>query len=85
MGKTKSLKRPILVLKKFNEHILWALPITTKQKEGKYYYQMEYGGEIYTIILSQIRLISNKRLARKIRKLQMEEFDKIREKIKELV
>ena len=84
-GKNKKFERPVLVLKKFNQHILWALPITTKQKEGRYYHNIEYEGETYVIILSQLRLISSKRLTRKIRRLQKEEFDKIREKIKELV
>ena len=66
-GKNKYFLRPILVLKKFNPEILWALPITSSDKKGKYYYQYKYKGKKFSVILSQIRLISSKRLLRKIR------------------
>jgi mRNA interferase MazF len=81
-GKNETFERPILVVKKFNRHILWALPLTSKEKIGKYYYQIEYGGEKSTIILSQLRLISSKRLIRKIRKLPSGEFKKIKDILK---
>ncbi|MCK5510676.1 type II toxin-antitoxin system PemK/MazF family toxin [Candidatus Parcubacteria bacterium] len=66
-GKNRNFERPVLILKKFNKNILLALPITSKDKTGKYYYQFKYDGVKYSIILSQIRLISNKRLLRRLR------------------
>lgn len=84
-GKHRLFERPIMVLKKFNHDILWALPITTKDKTGKYYYQFEYEGRRYSVILSQLRLISSKRLLRKIRTLSKNDFENIKKEIKNLL
>lgn len=84
-GKNRNFERPVLVLKKFNKSILLALPITSKNKTGKYYYQFEHNGAKYSIILSQIRLISSKRLLRKLRIFPDVEFEKARKFIKELI
>jgi mRNA interferase MazF len=84
-GKNDKFERPILVLKKFSKDILWALPLTSKDKTGEYYYQFEYNRKKYSVILSQIRLISSKRLLRKVRVLSDVEFEKVRNKFKNLV
>lgn len=84
-GKNDNFERPILILKKFSRDILWALPITSKSKIGEYYHQFERDGEKYSIILSQLRLISSKRLLRKIGVVAGGEFEKIRERIRMLV
>lgn len=84
-GKNEMYERPVLVFKKFNENVFWALPLTSKQKEGKYYLKTEYNGEVYNIILSQLRLISSKRLLRNIRTLPENEFNIIKYKIKEFL
>lgn len=84
-GKNKYFLRPVLILKKFNPKVLWILPITTSGKNGKYYYQYEYDNKKYSIILSQIRLISSKRLLRKIRILSKEDFEKTKKKFIKLL
>jgi mRNA interferase MazF len=84
-GKNSNYERPVLVLKKFNKNILWALPLTSKIKEGKYYFNTENEGEKSSVILSQLRLISSKRLLRKIRTLPEGEFLEIRKRIKDLI
>lgn len=81
-GKNDYFERPVLVLKKFNRHVLWALPITSKRKNGKYYFNMRYKDEDYQVILSQLRLLSSKRLTRKIRTISKKEFDQIRDKVR---
>jgi len=81
-GKNENFERPVLVLKKFNKDMLWALPITSQYKTGEYYYNFEYAGKKYSVILSQLRTISSKRLSRKIRRLPEGDFNKIRELIK---
>lgn len=84
-GKNERFERPVLILKVFNRDIFWALPITSKEKTGKYYYQFEHSGNKYSVILSQIRLISSKRLLRKIRVLPDTDFEKVRKLIKDLI
>ena len=85
-GKNDNFERQILVLKKFNEHLLWAIPLTTKTKEDNpYYYQYELGGKEYAAILPQLRMLSSKRLIRRIGMFPLEDYEKIREEIRKLV
>ena len=81
-GKNENFERPILIIKKFNRNVLWILPLTRSQKEGNYYYRITQGDEDDSVvILSQLRLISSKRLLRKMRMLEKTEFDDILNKI----
>ena len=84
-GKKRGFERPVLVLKKFNPYLLWTIPLTSKQKQGKYYIETKYRGESYMLILSQLRVISSKRLTRKIRTMPKKEFDEVRQHIKDLI
>ena len=85
-GKPNNFERPILVLRKFNKHLLWAVPLTSKIKEDNpYYYQFQLDGEESSAILSQLRVLSSKRLIRKIGMFPEEHYEKIREEIRRLV
>ena len=84
-GKNEKFERPVLVFKKFNKSTLWVLPLTSKNRTGEFFYQFEYEGRKYSIILSQLRLVSSKRLLRKIRALPDADFEKIRKLIKGLI
>ena len=81
-GKHENFERPVLLLKKFNQHVLWAVPLTSKQKNGKYYYSFEFGKETSVAILSQLRLISSKRLLRKIGMISADDYAKIKNLVK---
>lgn len=85
-GKNDLFERPILVIKKFNRYVLWVLPLTRSQKTGGYYYRITQGNEDDSVvILSQLRLISSKRLLRKMRMLKKSEFEDIASKIKQFL
>ena len=84
-GKNNNFERPVLILKKFNKDVLWTVPLTSKNRTGKYYFQVKYNNRTFSVILSQIRLISSKRLLRKIRTFSDIEFEKVRESIKKLI
>ena len=81
-GKHEKFERPVLILKKFNQYVLWALPLTSQNKTGKYYYQFQYKGKRSAVIFSQMRLISSKRLLRRIGIFPTEDFKKVKELIK---
>lgn len=84
--KNENFERPILVLKKFNKHLLWAIPLTTQIKEDNpYYYTYELGGMKFAVILSQLRSLSSKRLIRRIDMFPIEDFEQVREKIRKLI
>lgn len=81
-GKHDDFERPVLILKKFNRYVLLVVPLTSTVKDHKYYYQTKYEGKTYSVILSQVRLISSKRLTRKVRRLPKDEFRGVVERIK---
>ncbi len=84
-GKNRRFERPILILKVFNREVLWVLPLTSKGKSGKYYYKFEYNGQKYSVVLSQLRLISSRRLLRKIRTFEKDKFKEVKDLIKNLL
>lgn len=84
-GKNKRFERPVLVLKKFGRDVFWGIPMSSKQKEGVFYYIVEHNGSRYTILLTQLRLMSAKRLVRKLRTLSQKEFNNCKQRVKALV
>lgn len=84
-GKNELFERPILVIRKFNRKLAWVLPMSSKEKEGIYYYQLEHDGKIFSVILSQLKLLSVKRFRRFVRKISPEQFLEIKNKIIELL
>lgn len=84
-GKNDDYSRPVVILKIFNRLIFWALPLTTKNKIGRYYYHYKYKNREYSVILSQLRLISSKRLIRKIGVMSKNDFLAVRKQIRDLI
>ena len=76
-GTNELFERPILIVKKFNRDVLWALPLTRTDKKNRYYFPITIGEKNSAVILSQLRLISSKRLQRRMHKLSREQFKKI--------
>lgn len=83
-GKNDMFERPILVLKKFNMNIVLSVPFTIRVKENKYYFSFEHEGTRFAVVLSQLRLISTKRLTRRVRKIDHTLFNAIKEAIKKV-
>ncbi len=85
-GKGEEFRRPVIIIKKFNQYVFWAIPLTTKVKKNKYYIKCKIGDEVERMaIISQIRLIDSKRLISKIGILSEKEFLKIKKPIKDLL
>jgi mRNA interferase MazF len=82
-GKNDNFERPIVVVRKFGRHTLWAVPLSTKlKKDNSYYYHYYFEGVAYSAILIQLRLLSSKRLIRKIGMFPAEDFQKVKGAIK---
>ncbi len=79
-GRGQRFLRPIAVLKKFNNEVLWAIPLTKTQKKGQYYFSFQFEGDMSTAILSQIRLIDAKRLQYKIGDMSEKDFAQLKTK-----
>ncbi|MFA5184088.1 MAG: type II toxin-antitoxin system PemK/MazF family toxin [Patescibacteria group bacterium] len=84
-GKHDKYERPVLILRKFGGGALWVLPLTSKNKLDRFYYNFRSGRDTYSIILSQLRLISSKRLSRKIMTMPEQEFWEVIRSIKNLL
>ncbi len=80
-GKNSLSERPVLVVKKFNPQIAWILPLSSKLKIGKYYYTVKSLQGSFTVILSQLRLISVKRFRRYMKKLSPHQFQIVKSKL----
>jgi len=76
-GTNELFERPVLVVKKFNRDILWILSLTRTVKENRYYVPISVGDEGSAVILSQMRLVSAKRLQRRMAKLPKGQFKKV--------
>lgn len=85
-GKNQKFERPVLILKKFNEHLILIVPLTSKVKEhSKYYFKFKLNNRASSVIISQIRIISSKRLIRKIDNLNNRNFYQIKRLVKGLI
>ena len=87
-GKNDNFERPILILRKFNKYLLKVIPLSTKIKEGEFYVNFISNNKediSYSILLSQERTISSKRLIRKIKRLPGNKFDLVKDKLKDLL
>lgn len=83
-GKGSGLIRPILIIKKHNKDCFLGISLSSKIKNNKYYFDFETSKKRYSVILSQIRLFSSKRLVTKIDKVDNGVFIKIKRKITHL-
>lgn len=59
--------------------------MSTKQKTGIYYHNLEHEGKEFSVMLSQIRLLSVKRFRRLVRKISPHQFGLIQDKLVSLV
>ncbi len=84
-GKGDEFSRPVLILKKMSRHMFWAVPISTKIKEHNQYYisYINASGELRSAIFIQIRLMSSKRLLRKLEYMPDDAFLRIKKAIKD--
>jgi len=85
-GSGDNFSRPILIIKKFNNHMFWAISLSTKQKEFDFYFNFtDPNGNKVSAILAQLKLISIKRLNRKIYDLSEEQLKEIKSKLKDFL
>ncbi len=84
-GKNSNFERPVLVLRKFNSEMYWGLPMTSKNKKGRFYFTFNLKNKKTTAILSQLRIFSSKRLIRRMAKINEKTFDLIENSVIELL
>ncbi len=82
-GSGDNFSRPVLIIKKFNNHMFWSVPLSSKQKNFDFYFNyVDPNGQKASAILAQIKLISVKRIERKMYDIQNKFFEEIKQKLK---
>jgi len=85
-GKEKYFLRPVIVFKKTSKDTFIGIPLTSKEKEGSYYFQFQYKKDkISTALLNQIRIFDTKRIKYYSGNIKKEDFDKLKQKISEFL
>ena len=80
-GKNGKFERPVLILKYINKDMVLVSPLTTKGSPDKNHIKIDIDGTISFVKISQIRVVSNKRLLRKISTLSEDQFKYIRKRV----
>lgn len=80
-GKNENYERPVLIIKKFNSHMVWVVPLTKRSGNNMHYHQIHQVTGKSWVILSQLKTMSTKRLLRKMETLSQVGFDEILKKI----
>ena len=88
-GKGEDFVRPVVIIKGFNENMFFGVPLSTKIKDGKFYYSFKFKKEntiiINNALLSQMKLFSTKRLLNKIGIINQDDFKELKIKFKKLL
>lgn len=84
-GKGEYFHRPVLVFKKFNNDIFWGIPMSTKNKDNKYYIKVLLKDIEQSAIISQLRVLDSKRLYLFIGYISKQDFNIIERKVISLI
>ncbi|RLA71939.1 MAG: type II toxin-antitoxin system PemK/MazF family toxin [Epsilonproteobacteria bacterium] len=85
-GKGDNFMRPILVYKKFGRDTIFAMPLSSKEKNGRFYFSFSFKDEqISVALLSQARLLDTRRLFSKIGRMKLNDFTMLKKKFNELI
>lgn len=78
-GKNELFTRPVIVLKKFGRLGFFGIPVTKTERKGSWYVSFVHKGIRETAMLSQGRLLSFKRLGKKMGALDDIDFRNVKE------
>jgi mRNA interferase MazF len=81
-GGGANFSRPVLIVKKFNNHMFWCVPLSTKQKKLDFYLNFtDPQGLDVSMILAQLKLISLKRFRRKLYEIKKVEMAEVKSRL----
>ncbi len=84
-GKGKYFRRPVLIIKKLSDKNFIGIPLSTKNKTGTWFTNIQINGERQFALLYQIKMFSSNRLQRRIFSLDNNQIIKVKEKLKQLL
>ncbi len=77
-GKNQSFERPVIVVRVYNKEMMVVLPLTSKKKQDPFHHLIKVNDRLVSAKLTQMRVISGKRLSRKIGVLDKDSFNTLR-------
>ena len=84
-GNEEFFERPVLILNKFNRDMVLAIPMTTTVRRTPYHFLIPYNGTEVALVLSQLRLVSTKRLKRRMFQMPEPLFDQVRAAVQRMI
>ena len=85
-GSGDNFARPVLIVKKFNNQMFWTVALSTKQKPFDFYHNFtDPNNNDVSAILAQLKLLSVKRLDRKLYDLPEKQSREIKDKLKKFL
>lgn len=77
--------RPVIIIRKFNSHLILAVPTSTQLKNNQWYVPFMYHNTTYSALISHIKTIDTKRLNKKIATLSSSEFKTLKETLQQRI
>ena len=82
-GRDGLFSRPVLIVQRFGNEMFWCVPLSSKQKDSYYYFNfVDPNNRHVSLLLQQMKLMSIKRLERKLYSLNDDLLSKVRTKLK---
>lgn len=85
-GGGSNFSRPVLIVKKFTNKMFWIVPLSTKQKKLDFYFNYtDIGNRKVSAILAQLKLLSVKRLNRKLYEIDHSTLIEIKKRLQKFL
>ena len=84
-GKHTAFERPVLILRKFNRESVLVAPITSQLKRTPYHARFTHDSIEYAVIISQVRLLSTRRLRRRIFRMPEDMFGEVLSALQQMI
>jgi mRNA-degrading endonuclease toxin of MazEF toxin-antitoxin module len=84
-ARTNFITARVLIVRKFNPHIFFGVPLTTKIKQNPYYLSIRFKDREQCVMLSQLRLWDGKRLTHKMGQLPDDQFEAVKQALRRLL
>lgn len=84
-GKHGYFERPVLVVRRWSRQSFLGIPLTSKSKQGNYFFRVEIGERVSWAMFAQIRTFDCRRLQRCVGKLAHSELYAIRLRLRALI
>jgi len=88
-GKGNEFQRPVIIIKKLTKDLFFGVPLTSKIKQGNYFYTFTYNDKknkthTNTAMLLQLRTFDKKRLMGRIGTMPLKDFENLADLLREL-